>query len=155
MIRYDFICEDGHGFDSWFRDSADYERLKDNGVLQCPECSSPNVEKALMTPGLPVKANSRKVPATRAEDPGVLTAGPEDPRAAAFRQAARSLRKHVEENSDYVGDKFADEARRIYYAESKTEERGIYGEATMEDAKALNDEGIGVLPLPKLPEDKN
>ena len=82
-----------------------------------------------------------------------MVAGPVDPRLAAMMQMVRDMRKHVEENADYVGDKFAEEARKIHYEEA--EQRGIYGEAKPEDAKALIDEGIEVHPLPRLPEDSN
>lgn len=82
-----------------------------------------------------------------------MMAGPVDPRSAKLLEAMREVRKSVEANAEYVGDKFAEEARRIHYAEA--DKRGIYGEASVQDAKALNDEGIDVHPLPRLPEDSN
>ena len=82
-----------------------------------------------------------------------MVAGPVDPRLAAMMEMVREMRKHVEENAEYVGDRFAEEARKIHYEE--TEHRGIYGEASTEDAKSLIEEGIAVHPLPRLPEDGN
>ena len=87
------------------------------------------------------------------EAPQKMVAGGLDPRTQKMLQMMREVRKNVEENAEYVGDKFADEARKIHYSES--EKRGIYGEAKPEDAKALIEEGIEVHPLPRLPEDSN
>ena len=174
MIRYDLICAREHSFEGWFRDSAGFEAQSARHALSCPICGSDRIEKALMTPGLPVKANARQAPAPQSGDrvlPPDLAGA--DSRAVAFRHAMRALRSQITANSDYVGDRFAEEARRIYYAETaadsgtedvtpdtpkdkpKTGKRGIYGEATLEDAKALREEGIDVLPLPVLPEDQN
>ena len=82
-----------------------------------------------------------------------MVAGPVDPRLAAMMDMMREMRKHVEENAEYVGDRFAEEARKIHYEE--TEQRGIYGETSPDEAKALIEEGITVHPLPRLPEDGN
>jgi len=147
MIRYDLICDKGHAFDGWFRDSAAYDAQAERGLVSCTTCGSVKIEKQLMAPGIPAKAN------TKSELPKTMVAGPVDPRLAAMMQMVRDMRKHVEENADYVGDKFAEEARKIHYEEA--EQRGIYGEATAEDAKALIEEGIAVHPLPRLPEDGN
>ncbi len=101
-----------------------------------------------MAPGIPAKSNRKD------DSPRKMVAGPVDPRLAAMMDMVRQMRKHVEENAEYVGDRFAEEARKIHYEES--EHRGIYGEAIeMEDAKALIEEGITVHPLPRLPEDGN
>jgi hypothetical protein len=100
-----------------------------------------------MAPGIPVKSNRK------AEAAQKMVAGTVDPRTQKLMQMMREVRKNVEENAEYVGDRFADEARKIHYAE--TEKRGIYGEAKPEDAKALIEEGIEVHPLPRLPEDSN
>lgn len=147
MIRYDLICDKGHAFDGWFRDSAAFDAQAERGLVSCTVCGSVKVEKQLMAPGIPAKSN------TKSEPSKTMVAGPVDPRLAAMMQMVRDMRRHVEENADYVGDKFAEEARKIHYEE--VEERGIYGEATPEDAKALIEEGIAVHPLPRLPEDGN
>ena len=152
MIRYSLRCKDGHDFDAWFRSSADY----DKGVgTACPVCGSTKVEKALMAPALG-RAGVAGKPDRRDEpnkpDKVKLAAAP-DPRMKAMRAALKEIRQHVVENADYVGDGFAEEARKMHYNE--TEPRAIYGEATAEDASALIDEGIEFQPLPNLPEDQN
>lgn len=147
MIRYDLTCNQGHAFDGWFRDSAAYDAQAERGLVSCAVCGSDKVAKQLMAPGIPAKAN-RKV-----EAPQKMVSGAIDPRMAEMMRLMREMRRHVEENSEYVGNKFADEARKIHYEEA--EKRGIHGEATSEDAKALIEEGIEVHPLPRLPEDGN
>jgi hypothetical protein len=147
MIRYDLICDKGHSFDGWFSDSAAYDKQAKRGLVSCTVCGSAKVEKQLMAPGIPAKSNRKT------ETPQKLAAGPIDPRAKMMMQMMREMRKTVEQNAEYVGDKFADEARKIHYKES--EERGIYGEATPADAQALIEEGIEVHALPRLPEDGN
>ncbi|RPH70333.1 MAG: DUF1178 family protein [Hyphomicrobiales bacterium] len=147
MIRYDLICDKGHEFDGWFRDSATYDKQARRGFVACSVCGSSKVEKQLMAPGIPAKSNRKD------EVPQRMVAGPVDPRVAMMMKMMREMRQHVEENADYVGDKFAEEARKIHFAE--TEARGIYGEATADEATALIEEGIEVFPLPRLPEDGN
>jgi hypothetical protein len=147
MIRYDLICDQGHGFDSWFRDSATYDKQAKRHLVVCPVCDSPKVSKQLMAPGIPAKANRKT------DEPARVFTGPADPSQQILVKMMRELRKQVEKNADYVGDRFAEEARRIHYNE--VEKRGIYGEATSEDAKALIEEGIEVHPLPVLPEEGN
>ncbi len=148
MIRYTLRCSKGHEFETWFRAIGDYDRAVAAGEATCPVCGDAKVEKALMTPSVAGTKKSTDV------DKGerVKLAVP-DPRQQAMREAIKALRKQVTENADYVGDKFAEEARKIHYEE--VEARGIYGEATGEEAQALVDEGIEFLPLPRLPEDRN
>jgi hypothetical protein len=147
MIHYDLICTEGHAFDGWFGNSAAYDEQARLGLIACPVCGTGKVEKQLMAPGIPTKSNRK----SEAKQP-VFT-GPADPRQAMLLTMMRELRKSVEANAEYVGDKFAEEARKIHYEEA--EKRGIYGEATAEDAHSLIEEGIEVHPLPKLPEDGN
>jgi len=146
MIRYDLQCDQGHLFDGWFRDAGTFDRQAAAGDVACPACGSTAVEKQLMTPGIPAKSNRR-------EQARTVMNGVQDGRTSALVEAVRQLRRHVESSADYVGDQFAEEARRIHYEEA--ERRGIYGEATLEDAKSLLEEGIEVHPLPKLPEESN
>lgn len=148
MIRYDLLCSNGHPFDGWFRDSAAYDEQAAQGIVTCPACGDTAVEKQLMTPSLPVKANRRSEPA-----PVAMHSGLRDDRTRQLVEAIRELRRHVEENAEYVGDRFTEEARRIHYDES--EQRGIYGEATIDDARSLLEEGILVAPLPRMPDDQN
>lgn len=143
MIRYGLVCERRHEFESWFRDSAMCEEQLVSGALECPVCGSAKVEKRLMAPAV---RNSRGGTTQRVATPG-------DARQKKLLEAMRQLRRKVEESAEYVGDRFSEEARRIHYQEAT--ERGIYGEATLEEAKALADEGIEAYPLPPLPEDAN
>ena len=148
MIRYDLICSSGHEFDGWYRDSSAFDKIAASGHLECPSCGSSEVIKQLMTPKVPAKSSSKTAP-----DNQVVFAGPQDSKQRALTQAMRELRQHVEKNADYVGEQFPQEARKMHYGEA--DERGIYGEASLEEAKELHEEGIAVSPLPKLPEDSN
>ena len=131
MIVYSLRCKNGHEFEGWFRDSASYDLQSEEGKLSCPTCNSRRVEKAIMAP------------AVSAGDRGP-EAGPSDARK--MRQFMTGLRKYVQENAEYVGPKFAEEARKIHYGE--TVDRHIYGETTMEEARELAEEGVDVAPLP-------
>lgn len=159
MIRYSLRCKDGHEFEAWFRSSADY----DKGVgTECPICGSKKVEKALMAPALgragvvgepERRAESDKADKSEEKTDKVKLAAAPDARMKAMREALKEIRRHVVENADYVGDGFAEEARKMHYNE--TEPRAIYGEATADEAGALVEEGIEFQPLPNLPEDQN
>ncbi len=140
MIVYDLKCAKGHGFEAWFRDSATCDAQVAAGDVPCPVCGSAKVEKAIMAPNL---ARSRK---------GV-PAAPEDTDAAEARRALLELRRQVEDNCDYVGERFPEEARRIHYGES--DPRGIYGESSAEEAEALEDEGITVNRIPWVPRENS
>ncbi|HEY7764183.1 MAG TPA: DUF1178 family protein [Aestuariivirgaceae bacterium] len=146
MIHYDLICSRGHKFDGWFSNSAAYDEQRKKNSILCPNCGTAQIDKQLMRPSIAKKANTK---ATRQQ----MFSGGADPRMGALVEKLRELRQQVEKHADYVGDRFVEEARRIHYKEA--EERGIYGEASPDDAKALIDEGIEVQPLPVLPEDMN
>lgn len=150
MIHYDLRCSADHAFDGWFRDSASYETQAKRGLLECPVCGTPSVERALMTPSVP-KKGKRAI---------ALTASAEAPTAAPMavageripdhvRAVLQRLRSEVEKNCDYVGPGFADEARKIHSGES--DRRAIYGEASAEEAQALQDDGIEVGQIPWVP----
>jgi hypothetical protein len=143
VIRYDLICAKGHEFDGWFSNSDAYDKQAKRGLISCTHCGVTKIEKQIMAPGIPTKGNSKQA----------MTGGPQDARAAAMMQMMREYRKHVTENSENVGDRFAEEARKIHFKEVK--ERPIIGEATKEEAVALIEEGIDVQPIPRLPEDGN
>ena len=146
MIRYDLECAQGHAFDGWFSDSASFDAQAEAGVVECPVCGTSDVHKALMAPGIPTKSNAKS------DAKPVMQNAPNTP-AAELTDMIRKLRAHVEENSEYVGPRFAEEARKIHYEES--EARGIYGEASLQEARELDEEGIEVQPLPLLPEEHN
>lgn len=136
MIVYNLVCADSHGFEGWFRDSAAYEEQLRSGKLVCPSCGSRKVDKAPMAPALA---------GTKRENQSVTpTAAPEELRK--MRQFVTGLRKHITDNAEYVGPKFSDEARKIHYGEA--DERHIYGEATVKEAKELVEEGVDVAPMP-------
>ncbi|UJQ93852.1 DUF1178 family protein [Mariluticola halotolerans] len=141
MIQYSLICESEHKFDAWFRNADAYEAQHKKGIVTCPICSSGNVTKALMAPAV----------ARKSSDTVALSSG--HPQQAELRAAMKALRDKVTAEADYVGDRFASEARKIHDQES--EKRGIYGEATREEVTALVEDGIDFMPLPSLPEDRN
>ncbi|HMQ41709.1 MAG TPA: DUF1178 family protein [Paracoccus sp. (in: a-proteobacteria)] len=128
MIRYDLSCKEGHRFDGWFASSAAFEAQRDAGQVQCAICGSHKVDRALMSPGVPTKSNR-------------LSEGEKTP--------LEQLREHVEANSDYVGLRFADEARAMH--EGRSDPRAIHGEAKPEEARALIEEGVPIAPLPFIP----
>lgn len=140
MILYNLKCRKGHGFEAWFRDSATFDRQAENGEVRCPECGAKKVEKAPMSP---------RVSGGRSRGTKVGAAH----KAVAARTALKELRRQVEENCDYVGPEFAEEARKIHYGE--TEERSIYGESSDQDAKALTDEGVKFQRIPWLPRENS
>ena len=130
MIVYNLRCRNSHEFEGWFRDSATFDAQSKSGKLTCPVCDSRKVEKAIMAPAV----SGAKKSAVTADE------------AKKMRQFMTGLRKYVQENADYVGPKFAEEARKIHYGEA--EDRHIYGEATVDEAKELVEEGVDVAPLP-------
>jgi hypothetical protein len=164
MIRYALHCAKGHDFESWFANSAAFDKQNKRGLVTCPICNSANVEKAIMAPRL-----ARAETETPAEPPAPAPAATPVPPTPAIpsnnavamtspqerqlRQKLKELRDHVTKNANYVGPRFPEEARKMHYGE--IEHRSIYGEASPEDAKALHDEGIEFHPLPVLPDDHN
>ncbi len=140
MIQYALRCDHGHEFHSWFQSASAYDTLKDAGHMTCAVCGSGSVEKAMMSPRVSVPAPAKQAP------PVLRGAESEGEKAIA------ALRRHVEENSDYVGSRFAEEARAMHLGTSP--ERSIYGEANGAEAKKLIEDGIPVAPLPFLPNRK-
>jgi hypothetical protein len=143
MIRYTLRCDRDHEFEAWFQSSAAYDRAAAAGENRCAICGSAKVEKAIMAPAI----GGGRAEADR------VTLATVDPRQAALHQALRDLRQKVTENADYVGNRFPEEARKIHYEEVPA--RGIYGEATPDEARSLAEEGIQFQPLPPLPEKAN
>jgi hypothetical protein len=155
VIVYSLACVKGHAFEGWFASIAAFDEQQAHGKLLCPLCNSRRVSKAPMAPaissavgekkrsGIPVPVQTPVAPAAPVA-PVPPPAIPEELRK--MRQFMTGLRKYVEQNAEYVGPKFPDEARRIYYGDA--EERHIYGEASLEEAADLVEEGIDVAPLP-------
>lgn len=163
MILYRLRCAKGHEFDSWFKDSKTYERQEKKSLVGCAVCGSSKVERAIMSPRIGKKGGKAEAPIEVAEAPVPAPAGapaapaPEQQQMAALarhmpkelREALLKVRAEVEKNCEHVGDKFAEEARKIHYGES--DRRGIYGETTDEEAEALAEEGIEFGRLPWIP----
>ena len=154
MILYKLQCKKGHEFEAWFASSDVFDRQKKKGQLACPNCGTKSVSKALMAPNVAPRSRRKAAPQERQQPTG--SPKPETQRVAAHSElvtALRKLRTEIEAKSEYVGARFPEEARKIHYEE--TPARGIHGEATADEAKALKDEGIEFYPLPILPEDQN
>ncbi|MEP9366408.1 DUF1178 family protein [Xanthobacter sp. VNH20] len=159
MIRYTLRCEQGHDFESWFPSSESFEAQRGRGLVSCPNCGSVRVEKAIMAPSV---ARTDRAPAAATPDSDTAAApaqAPANPVALMgqqereFHRLLRELRDHVTRNADYVGEDFADLARKMHGGE--IEHRSIYGEASADEVKALREEEVEVFPLPVLPEDRN
>jgi hypothetical protein len=173
MIRYALNCDQGHSFESWFANSAAYDKQAKRGLVACPVCGSVKVEKAIMAPRLaaslghsgtadprpPSPSPSNPTPPPPPQSTATPPIPPKTPVAmmsAAEREVRhklKELRDHITKNAHYVGPRFPEEARKIHYGE--TEHRSIYGEASPEEAKQMHEEGIEFHPLPVLPDDKN
>lgn len=138
MIRYSLKCADGHVFESWFRSGPAFDTLTVSGMVNCPECGSTEITKALMAPKVstaepkrPLGTHAMAAPASKAE------------------AAISELRRRVQDHSEYVGNRFASEARAIHVGDAP--ERSIYGEASQDEARELVDDGVPVAPLPFVP----
>lgn len=142
MIRYSLKCENAHEFEGWFSSSDDFDSQIKRGFLTCPSCDSAKIEKSLMAPSL---ATARRKQASRE-----LIIDEAQKKALAQVKSAIDT---IKANSEDVGERFPEEARKIHYGES--EERGIIGQASLKETKELLEEGISVLPLPELPDNQN
>ena len=131
MIKYNLKCENNHNFDAWFSDSSNFEEQNKKNLIFCPKCNSTKIEKNIMAPNIGSKKQSY-TNALKTEKN--------------YEKIIKNVRKHVEKNFEYVGDKFADEARAIHYGEK--EEREIYGETSVKEAVDLIEEGVNVSPIP-------
>ena len=141
MISFSIVCENDHDFEAWFRNGDDFDAQRRRKLIGCPACGSTKVEKALMAPAVSTGRRKEKM---------ALAIGTEQRKAMA---KLKELTEKLKQGADYVGDKFADEARKIHFGE--TEARGIYGEATVEEARSLHEDGVEFLPLPNVPDEQN
>jgi len=139
MIKYALGCAEGHEFESWFPDSEAYETLRKRGLVVCPECGSIRVDKAIMAPAVV----------------GIVETPIEvlDDRRRQTREALSRLRREIEANTVDVGQKFPEMARAIHQGDEP--ERAIRGQASAAEAKALIEEGVGVMPMPVLADELN
>lgn len=144
MIKYRLACSAGHEFEGWFQSSDAYDVQAGRGHVTCPYCGTPHVAKAIMAPNVALAAKhagSEPMPS------GAKLSSEE------LQGLMRRLRREIETKADYVGPRFAEEARRMHEEEDSS--RGIYGEATLDEASSLAEDGIPFLPIPRLPEDLN
>ncbi|RYE07523.1 MAG: DUF1178 family protein [Hyphomicrobiales bacterium] len=141
MIHYSLVCDKSHKFDGWFANAAAYDAQKQRGLVTCPICLTTAVDKAIMAPSV-ARTDGEKVS---------LSIG--HPQHQQLREAMAALRNKVTSEADYVGDKFAEEARKIHFKE--VDQRGIYGEATKEEVAALIEDGVDFMPLPSVKEEHN
>ena len=141
MIRYDLVCENEHFFESWFKDSKSYQKQLEASEIACPKCNNSNISKSLMAPGIPKKTNTKN---------GNVIANSS---SSSINNAIRKIRDEIKKNSEYVGDQFPEEARKIHYNEA--EMRSIYGKASKKEITELADEGIDIIQIPEIPDDKN
>lgn len=141
MIKFSLHCDKAHEFEGWFRSNDDYDTQRKRGFVECPHCGSSKVEKALMAPAVSTSRKQEKM---------ALAMGDHQRR---MMSEIKALTARMKEGAENVGDKFAEEARKIHFGESDA--RGIYGEANAEEVKGLVDDGVPFMPLPQLPEDRN
>ena len=139
MIQYSLHCSKGHRYDAWFKNAAAFDEQQARGIVTCAVCGDGTIEKAPMAPSV-ARTDTEKVSLSSAH-----------PDAVKFREMLRAYRQKVISEADYVGDRFADEARKIHFEE--VEARGIYGEATRDEVVGLIEEGIEFMPLPDLADD--
>lgn len=155
MIVYDLNCSAGHRFEAWFKSRAVFDSQCDSGTVVCPVCGDTKVTKAITAPYLATSgALGNDAASSGPEGEEIISQSLNAPALPPkleeeLRTVFDKVREHVEANCDYVGDRFAEEARRIHYGEQ--EARGIYGQATAEETAELLDEGIEVMPMPARP----
>jgi len=131
MISFNLRCSKDHEFEGWFRDSATFEKDLKKRRIDCPICGDAKLERALSAPNI---ATSARRASAKAEQ------------AVQMREQLRAFRRHVEKSSENVGERFAEEARKIHYGEAAT--RSIYGKTSLDEARELHDEGVPVAPIP-------
>jgi len=160
MIKYALICEADHEFESWFPDSASYDKQAKRGLVTCPVCDSAKISKAIMAPNVARKDKDRVVIAADNDDTPSVPAAPApqniallDEQQQQLRGMIRELHEKIVANTDDVGENFPEEARKMH--EGETPARSIRGKASFEEARELLEDGIPVLPIPDLPEERN
>ena len=167
MIRYVLKCGAGHEFEAWFASSAAFESQEQDGSLACPACARTDISRAIMAPSVttrrdapqnaPAQQSAPPDPAaTRASQtsaPALHANAPNAQHLQEMMREVRAMRDRILAQSEYVGARFAEEARRIHFEEAP--DRAIHGEASAEEVRELTEEGIDVMPVPRLPDDLN
>lgn len=139
MIRFSLHCDKDHEFEGWFSSSKDFDGQSERGLVECPICGSRQIGKSLMAPAVAISKDAPARPLAM------------DPEKREMMRKLRDMVQAVKQNSEDVGDRFADEARKIHHGEA--EARGIIGKASTDDAKSLIEDGIEIAPLPEFPDD--
>lgn len=155
MVIYDLVCDANHEFEGWFKNSDDLAQQKQKGLLLCPVCNSPNVNKKLAAPKLTRKSNSienRKSLMSEATSNGSSSPKLTAEEYKQFQSALKKVHEHLDRNYVDVGNKFADEAMSMHRGEK--EAANIKGTATSDQVKELAEEGVSTLPIPPKPVDK-
>ncbi len=139
MIKYNLKCDNNHEFESWFSDSNEFNKLNKKKLLECIYCSSRKIQKSIMSPMVSgTKLNEDKI--------NLL-----DQKLLSEKDQLIKLRKHIEKNFEFVGDKFSEKVRDLYY--DKDSKKSIYGTTTTEERKELEEEGIDLLSVPWVSKD--
>lgn len=148
MIVFDLHCDHGHRFEGWFGSSDDYDDQQTRGLLSCPHCGSAEVSKAPMAPAVPAKSNARPavIENSEAEEAQDVSNTPMPEEVQKAMETLAKAQARALEKSTYVGDKFADQSREMHYGER--DEAPIHGQASLDEARALVDEGVPIAPLP-------
>jgi hypothetical protein len=144
MISFDLNCNKGHVFEAWFASGARFEADAKARRIECPFCGDKRIAKAPMAPNVSAGRVEERVPAPPAQE-----AGPTQAQMVEAYKAMRKLQRRIERDFDHVGNRFAEEARKIHHGE--VDKRAIYGSATPNESKALKDEGIEFGEIPWLP----
>jgi hypothetical protein len=142
LIRYELSCDNGHTFEGWFGSADDFDRQQKMALVSCPTCGSAHIAKRLMAPSLSTARKKER------RQEMVVQAGQKE-----MMNKLREIVATIRENSEDVGERFPEEARKIHYGE--TEQRGLIGRASAEEVRELLDEGVEVAPLPVLPDETN
>ncbi len=141
MIRFALICDGEHAFDAWFASNSDFDEQQRRSFVECPQCGSAKVSKALMAPNLSTGKTKEKL---------AVAAGSHH---SEIMRKMRALAREVRATAENVGERFPEEARKIHYGE--VEPKGIYGKATRDEVQTLLEDGVSIMPMPELPEDAN
>ena len=142
MIRYELSCDNGHTFEGWFGSADDFDRQQAMALVSCPTCGSAHVAKRLMAPSVSTARKKER------RQELIVQAGQKE-----MMTKLRQIVSTIRENSEDVGERFPEEARKIHYGE--TEQRGLIGRASIEEVRELLEEGVEVAPLPVLPDETN
>ena len=153
MIRYALVCDEAHEFESWFASAGAYDEQARRGFVTCPYCNSPRVEKAIMAPSVARRDRDEAQAVPAASAPPAQEMALVDSRMAEVRAMVRALREKIMEATTDVGAAFPEEARKIHDGEA--EARPIRGQASWDEAQALIEDGVEIMPIPPAPEERN